>query len=124
MNTFKSSALATLTGATLLAVSATSYAGNTEKDAPILDRQVEAALVKVCKSTLSNKPIRMKNAMDDYNLKARQVALNVMCNGSDIITFAEINGANKVASKLQNSIGGVQIIDVANLTKVNVNFEL
>ncbi len=103
------------TSAVLLAVSSNSYA---------LDRQVEVALVKVCKSAISDKPIRLKNAMDDYHLKARDVALNVMCNGKDIISFAESYGANKTAGRLERSVGGVRITDVAQLSKVNVKFEL
>ncbi|WP_245961392.1 DUF3718 domain-containing protein [Thalassotalea euphylliae] len=87
-----------------------------------MDKQVERALIKVCKSAASNKPIRMKVAMEDYNLSTHDVALKVMCNGDDIITFAETRGAYKTASRLQNSIGGVEIIDVAKADKINVNF--
>lgn len=115
MNKLSRSAASVTAGLVLLAVSSTSYA---------LDRQVEVALVKVCKSAISDKPIRMKNAMDDYNLGTRDVALNVMCNGQDIISFAESYGANKTAARLEHSVGGVEITDVAQLSKVNVNFEL
>ncbi|MFD2164904.1 DUF3718 domain-containing protein [Thalassotalea euphylliae] len=114
MNKVKVSAIAIITGLSMSAASTSALA---------LDRQVEAALVKVCKSTLSDKPIRMKHAMEDYNLEAREVALNVMCNGEDIISFAANNGANKTASRLQSSIGGVDIIDVAAVNKINVTFE-
>jgi len=88
-----------------------------------MEPQVERALIKVCKASASNKPIRLKNAMDDYNLSSRDVALKVMCNGDDIISFAETHGANKTASRLQNSVGGVNIIDVAAISKINVTFE-
>ncbi|HBY86192.1 MAG TPA: hypothetical protein DEO86_09975, partial [Colwellia sp.] len=50
------------------------------------------------------------------------VALKLMCNGEDVISFAESNGADKTAAKLQNSIGNVEITDVAALSKVNVTF--
>ena len=102
-----------ITGVSLLLASGTSMA---------MDKQVERALVKVCKSAASNKPIRMKIALDDYNLSSHDVALKVMCNGDDIITFAETRGAFKTASRLQNSIGGVEIIDVVKANKINVNF--
>jgi len=36
-----------------------------------------------------------------------------MCNGDDIITFAEKNGATKTAAKLQKSTGEVNITDLA-----------
>ncbi|NMP32141.1 DUF3718 domain-containing protein [Thalassotalea sp. M1531] len=113
MNKVKLAAVSVITGLSLSAVSVSSMA---------MDRQVEKALVKVCKSALSDKPIRLKHSMEDYNLKARDVALKVMCNGDDIITFAEANGANKTAARLQNSIGKVDIIDVAAVNKINVNF--
>jgi hypothetical protein len=45
-----------------------------------------------------------------------------MCNGDDIITFAERHGADKTAAKLQRSIGSVNIIDTAAISKINVNF--
>ncbi|REL25805.1 DUF3718 domain-containing protein [Thalassotalea euphylliae] len=109
----KTSVVALATGLSLMLASGASSA---------MDKQVERALVKVCKSAASNKPIRMKVAMDDYNLKAHDVALKVMCNGDDIITFAESRGAFKTASRLQNSIGGVEIIDVAATDKIYVNF--
>ncbi|WP_286265117.1 DUF3718 domain-containing protein [Thalassotalea atypica] len=114
MNKVKTSAVALTTSIFLMAASAPSFA---------LDRQVENALIKVCKSTLSDKPIRLKNAMDDYNLKMRNVALNVMCNGDDIVAFAEKNGSHKIADRLHNSVGKVKITDVAKLSKINVNFE-
>lgn len=46
-----------------------------------------------------------------------------MCNGKDIIAFAESRGADKTAARLQRSIGDVEIIDVAALNKINVTFE-
>ena len=107
-------AVALVTGLGLSAASMSSMA---------MEPQVERALIKVCKSAASNKPIRLKNAMDDYNLAIRDVALKVMCNGDDIITFAETRGADKTASRLQHSVGGVSIIDVAAVSKINVTFE-
>ena len=113
-NKAKLTAIAVVTGVSLSAFSTASMA---------LDRQVEHALIKVCKSAISDKPIRMKHAMEDYNLKTRDVALKVVCNGNDIIAFAEKHGADKVAARLQNSVGNVAIIDVAAISKINVNFE-
>ncbi|QOL25149.1 DUF3718 domain-containing protein [Thalassotalea sp. LPB0316] len=84
--------------------------------------QLERALVKTCEAAMSDKPIKLKVAMDDYDLNERDVALGVMCNNVDIITFAEQHGAYQTAQRLQNSIGNVNIIDVAALSKVNVNF--
>ena len=84
--------------------------------------QLERALVKTCKAAISDKPIKLKVAMDSYKLNQRDVALGVMCNNVDIIEFAEQNGAYRTASRLQNSLGKVDIIDVAAIQKTNVNF--
>ncbi|WP_448214154.1 DUF3718 domain-containing protein [Colwellia sp. MEBiC06753] len=114
MNKVNKSSILVATGVALSLASSASMA---------LDRQVEVALVKVCKAAASDVPIRMKNAMDDYHLDTRDVALKVMCNGDDIITFAESHGANKTASRLEHSIGGVSITDVAAISKINVSFK-
>lgn len=45
-----------------------------------------------------------------------------MCNGDDIITFAQKNDAIKTAAKLQKSIGDVNITDLAVIEKINVTF--
>ena len=45
-----------------------------------------------------------------------------MCNGDDIITFAEKKGATKTAAQLQKSLGDVSITDVARIEKINVTF--
>ena len=45
-----------------------------------------------------------------------------MCNGDDIIAFAEKHGADRTAAKLQRSLGSVNIIDVAAIDKINVTF--
>jgi hypothetical protein len=43
-----------------------------------------------------------------------------MCNGEDVISFAQSNGAEKTVAKLQRSLGDVSITDVASLTKLKV----
>jgi hypothetical protein len=83
---------------------------------------LERALVKVCVAAASNKPVKLKNALADYNLTEYNVALNLMCNNVDVISFAEQHNATKTVGRLQNSIGQVDIIDVAALNKVYVNF--
>ena len=88
-----------------------------------MDVKVEKTLIDVCKAAKSNNVYRYKNTLKSYHLKERTVALKVMCNGDDIIDFAEKYGANKTAAKLQRSIGGVSITDVAKLEKINVTFE-
>lgn len=81
---------------------------------------MENALVDVCKAAMSNKIHQLNKTTKAYRLKDKTIALKVVCNGDDIITFAERHGADKTAAKLQRSIGSVSIIDVAETTKSTV----
>ena len=83
---------------------------------------MKTALVDVCKAAMSNKTLKLTNTTKSYHLKDKTIALKVMCNGTDIISFAERHGADKTAAKLQRSIGNVSIIDTAAVEKLNVNF--
>lgn len=83
---------------------------------------MNTALVDVCKAAQSNKVFKLKSTMESYQLKDKTVALKVMCNGDDIITFAEKSGAIKTANQLQKSIGDVSITDVAAIDKMAVTF--
>ncbi|MBL4942094.1 MAG: DUF3718 domain-containing protein [Colwellia sp.] len=83
---------------------------------------MRTALVDVCKAAMSNSLYKFNSTSKSYNLKDKTIALKVMCNGSDIISFAESHGAERTASKLQRSIGNVSIIDTVAITKLNVTF--
>ena len=113
MNKVIKTTLSLTTGLVLTVAANTSFA---------MDPLVEKALVDTCKSTLSNSPLKMSKTIKSYRLDEKTVALKVMCNGEDIIAFAETHGADRTADRLNKAIGGVDIIDVAKLEKVNVNF--
>jgi hypothetical protein len=116
MNTLKSLTTATITCSMLSVVSFSSHA---------MDKYIETALIDVCKSTLTNSVTKFSNTTKSYRLAEKTVAMKVMCNGDDIIAFAEENAANKIAARLERSISGnVSIIDVAAVEKINVNFQL
>mgnify|MGYP000209266344 CR=1 FL=1 len=116
MKNYKSTTLATLVCSVLLA---TSFSSNA------MDPQIESALIDVCKSTLTNSVIKYRKTAKSYNLRDKTIALKVMCNGDDIIDFAQKYGAYKTAARLERSVSGhVNIIDVAKVEKINVNFEL
>lgn len=89
------------------------------------EKHIESALIDVCKSALSNKVAKYQKTTKSYNLQNKTVALKVMCNGSDIIDFAQKHGAYKTAARIERSISGhVNIIDVAKIEKINVDFTL
>lgn len=114
MTTFKKTLLAVAASLPVLAISVPSQASMTP--------YMEKALVDVCKAAKSNSISKLNNATKGNRIQTKTVALKLMCNGEDVITFAENNGAEKTAAKLQKSIGNVSITDVAALTKVKVTF--
>ncbi len=114
MTTIKTTLIALATTVPALAFSLPSQATTTT--------YMDTALVEVCKAAKSNKVLKLKSAIESHRLQDKTVALKVMCNGDDIITFAEKNGATKTAAKLQRSIGNVSIIDLAVIEKINTTF--
>ncbi|PKI13971.1 DUF3718 domain-containing protein [Colwellia sp. 12G3] len=114
MTTIKTTLIALVTAVPALAFSLPSQATTTSF--------MDTALVDVCKAAQSNKVFKLNSALKSYRLQGKTVALKVMCNGDDIITFAEKNGATKTAAQLQKSIGDVSITDVAVTDKINVTF--
>ena len=114
MKTLKATSLVLAVSLPLLALSLPSQAS--------MSPHMKTALVDVCKAAKSNHLYRLNSTLKSYRLKEKTIALKVLCNGTDIISFAEQYGATKTASKLQNSIGDVNIIDVAKVSKINVVF--
>ena len=107
---------------TLIALITGTLAFSTLTQAAPMDSHIENALVKVCKSALTDSVHELKRTTNEFNLNHKTVALKVVCNGDDIITFAEKNGAYKTASKLQKSIGHVNIQEIAATEKARVTF--
>lgn len=97
---------------TLMAVITATLAFSSSIQAAQMNHYMESALADVCKAAMSNKIHKLNNTTKAYNLNDKTVALKVICNGDDIITFAEKNGAFKTADKLQKSIGYVNIIEM------------
>ncbi len=110
MKTLKSLALIAITSSTLMVAFNASAA---------IDPYLESALIDVCKSAQKNNVLRMRNTIKGHHLKEKTVALNLVCNGQDVISFAENSGADKTASHLEKRLGGTQIIDIAQLYQVN-----
>jgi hypothetical protein len=87
-----------------------------------MNQTIEKALISICKSVTTNKVHRYKKIAKSYHLKDKTIALKVVCNGQDIISFAESYGADKTAAKLQRSLGGTNIIDIAATERLQVTF--
>ena len=114
MTKLKTTLIALATAVPVLAFSLPSQAAMTP--------YMKTALVDVCKAAMSNKMHKLNKTTKAYNLNDKTIALKVMCNGDDIISFAENHGADKTAAKLQRSIGNVSIIDTASTGKLSVTF--
>jgi hypothetical protein len=114
MTTFNKTLLALATSLPLLATSLPSQAA--------MSPDIEKALIEVCKAAKSNSLLKLKSITQAYQLKNKPIALKLVCNGEDVISFAESNGADKTAAKLRKSIGNVDIIDVAALSTVKFTF--
>lgn len=87
-----------------------------------MNSYMETALIDVCKAVKSNNLTNYNKISKSYRLQDKTIALKVMCNGDDIIAFAEKHGADKTAAKLERSLGSVSITDVVAVNKMNVNF--
>lgn len=97
-------------------------ASMTSINASAMTEHMETALVNTCKAAMSNSNLKLQNTLKEYNLKAKTAALGVVCNGQDIIAFAESHGATKTASHLNQKVGKSTITDIANVTKYSVSF--
>lgn len=113
------------TAASSLLILAASFV-SFNSSANTLSPHMEQALVDTCKAAMSNKMFRFNKTLATYHLDEKTVALGVVCNGEDIITFAQNNGANKTADFLSESIGQASITDLAALeiVKYEVNFDI
>ncbi|MCJ8294926.1 MAG: DUF3718 domain-containing protein [Colwellia sp.] len=114
MTTIKKTLVALAASLPLIAISLPSQAA--------MDPYLENALIDVCKAAKSNSILKLNSTTKGYRLKNKTVALKLVCNGQDVISFAESYGADKTAARLQRSIGSVSITDVAVLSKVKVTF--
>ncbi|NQY49083.1 MAG: DUF3718 domain-containing protein [Colwellia sp.] len=114
MTTIKKTLVALAASLPLIAISLPSQAA--------MDPYLENALINVCKAAKSNSILKLNSTTKGYRLKNKTVALKLVCNGQDVISFAESYGADKTAARLQQSIGNVSITDVAALSKVKVTF--
>ncbi len=85
---------------------------------------VEKGLVKVCKTAAKDQLHQMHSTMKKHDWSYRLMSLNVMCNGQDLISFAEQYGAKKTTAKLIKSIGSISVTDLASTRQYNYDVTL
>ncbi|WP_068545460.1 DUF3718 domain-containing protein [Thalassotalea crassostreae] len=96
----------------------------TTANAAPMNSHMEQVLIETCKAAASDSTLRLKKTIKANRLDTDTVALGVVCNGEDIIAFAQNNGAYNTAQHMSNSIGGTSISDIAAAPKYSVSFEM
>jgi len=114
MNTIKKLLLGITTSLSLMAISTPSYAD--------MSPHMKQALVSICKAAKSNSVQQFHKATRAYRIQNKTVAAKVVCNGEDIISFAQIHGAHKTALNLEKSIADISATEIAANTKLSVQF--
>ncbi len=99
---------------TTLLIAGASLVSFTSSAAP-MSSYMESALVDTCKAAMSNNTLRLNRTLKAHRLNEKTVALGVVCNGEDIITFAQNHGAIKTADHMAKSIGSASITDLASV---------
>ncbi|TKB45667.1 DUF3718 domain-containing protein [Thalassotalea mangrovi] len=86
---------------------------------------METALIDTCRAALTDSTFKLRKTLDEYNLKAKTVALGLVCNGEDVITFAANRGATNTADYMNEKLDGASITDLAANDRViyEVTFE-
>jgi len=109
----------------MVGVSLTSFSSNLVAGNIHMPNYVEQELVSICRSAAQDKSLKMTQSIKGIRLNYKVVALKVVCNDKDIISFAEHHGAKKTVAKLSHSIGKVNLTDLAfiNHKKHRVTFD-
>lgn len=89
-----------------------------------MDRNIESALIDVCKKISSDRVIPLRSTVKGYNLSYEVIGEKLLCNGYNVIAWAQINGAERTADDMHRVLGTVTISDLAKqgaLWEVNYN---
>ena len=107
---------------TSLVMASALLAGASFNASATMDKNIELSLIDICKSAISNKPVKMMKTIKSYRVKEKVIAEKLVCNGDNVIDFAEKHDALKNASRLKRHLGKVTITDIAAVNKWSVNF--
>ncbi|MDG1731360.1 MAG: DUF3718 domain-containing protein [Thalassotalea sp.] len=83
-----------------------------------MSNYMEGALIEVCKSAQKDSVMNLRKTIKSHRLNEKTVAMGLVCNGEDVISFAENSGAFKTANHLEKKIGGADIVDLAQVYSV------
>ena len=77
-------------------------AGNAQ--ASNIDSVTENNLIKVCNAIKSDSLTKVKVAVQESGISIRKIANGLVCNGSDPVSFALANDAEKTAKYMANNV--------------------
>jgi hypothetical protein len=78
--------------------------------AKLMDKNLEAKLIKVCEAIKSDNKIKVYKAIQNSGVNARVISNGLVCNGYDPVTFAKIHNAESTAEYIaRKGNGNVQI---------------
>lgn len=83
-----------------------------------MDPQIESALVNICKSAMRNNTFRLRDSIEDRNLRYKTVADKLRCNGKDILEFSISHNAFKSVAFIQRKLH--HHISIQDISKNNV----
>lgn len=78
-----------------------------------MDPFVEVRLIDVCKKISNDRVIPLRHAVKGYNLSYEEIGEKLVCNGYNVVAWAQVNGASKTAGDLKRKVGTVTISDLA-----------
>ena len=114
-NIFKVTIMQAFTKVVAIAAASIAISFSAQATPAKLTKSQEATLVQICQSA-TRTTLRFIHTLKRNNLRTRTVAENVVCNGLEIAEFARLNGASKIADRLNRSLGikaDVSIRDIA-----------
>lgn len=98
----------------IVAIATVCFCSQVNAQGTYLTPTIEKGLIKVCKTAAKDQLHQMYLTMKKHDWSYRLMSLNVVCNGQDLISFAERYGAKKTTSKLMKSIGEISVTDIAS----------
>ena len=88
--------------AATIALSSVTLAGSAMADTKHIQATDNSVSTEICVDAAKGKLMKFSQAVSESRLSMKKVADVVSCNGLDIASFAQEQGANKVAKKINS----------------------
>ena len=88
--------------AATIALSSLTLAGSAMADTKKIQATDNSVSTEICVAAAKDRVVSFNKAVSDSRLSMKKVAHDLSCNGLDIASFAQEQGADKVAKKLNS----------------------